>query len=96
MSKSAPLDTAIRAEILALRARGAAFHEIAAHLNERGVKGQRSGRWYAATVRRAVLAQAQHEPQHTNNPTNNTHLSFSGEVHARINATPVAAGLVVD
>ncbi|HJV00878.1 MAG TPA: hypothetical protein VJ752_10030 [Burkholderiaceae bacterium] len=56
MSQLAPPDTAIRAEILALRAAGAAFHLIAARLNGRGVKGPHGGRWYAASVRRAVLA----------------------------------------
>ena len=58
MSQLAPPDAAIRAEILALRAAGAAFHQIAARLNGRGLKGQNGGRWYAASVRRAVLAPA--------------------------------------
>jgi hypothetical protein len=89
MSQPAPPDAAIRAEILALRAAGAAFHRIAARLNGRGLKGQNGGRWYAASVRRVALSPAPQELSHT-------HRSFSGEVHARINATPVAAGLIAD
>jgi hypothetical protein len=116
MSQLAPPDTAIRAEILALRAAGAAFHQIAARLNGRGLKGQNGGRWYAASVRRAVLAlagaagMAERVPHRCTarcrqrrrdcplalQDQSHTHRSFSGEVHARINATPVAAGLVAD
>jgi len=40
-----------------VRERGASLHQIAAELNERGLKTARGGRWYATTVRN-VLARS--------------------------------------
>jgi len=43
------------ARMLALRAEGASFHVIAAVLNQSGLRGRLGGRWFASSVRRALL-----------------------------------------
>lgn len=48
------LDDAVRIEIDALRAAGISFNAIAAALNRRGIPGLQGGRWYGATVQRAL------------------------------------------
>jgi hypothetical protein len=44
----------------ALRAAGVSFAMIAATLNKLGLKGPQGGRWYGATVRRALEAREVH------------------------------------
>jgi hypothetical protein len=55
--KQAPQPPApeLAAHILTLRAQGASFHLIAASLNQRGLRGRLGGRWFASSVRRALL-----------------------------------------
>ncbi|KQV82210.1 hypothetical protein ASD15_09110 [Massilia sp. Root351] len=53
-SRLAQLEQRLRADIDALRASGLSFNAIAAVLNRRGIPGLQGGRWYAATVRRAL------------------------------------------
>jgi hypothetical protein len=45
----------VAARMLALRAEGASFHLIAAALNQSGLRGRLGGRWFASSVRRALL-----------------------------------------
>lgn len=45
----------VQAVMQALRADGKSFHAIAAVLNKLGARGAAGGRWYGATVRRAIL-----------------------------------------
>ena len=52
--KLAMLDECVRVEIDALRAAGISFNAIAAALNRRGIPGLQGGRWYGATVQRAL------------------------------------------
>ena len=47
-------DRRLRVEIDALRAAGVSFNAIAAALNRRGIPGMQGGRWYGASVRRAL------------------------------------------
>ena len=42
-------------QMQALRARGASYHVIATTLNQHSVRGIHGGRWFAASVRRALL-----------------------------------------
>lgn len=48
------LDNRVRVEIDALRLAGVSFNAIAAALNRRGIPGLQGGRWYGATVQRAL------------------------------------------
>lgn len=56
------LDNRVRIEIDALRKAGISFSAIAAALNRRGIPGLQGGRWYGATVQRALR---ESPPQHT-------------------------------
>jgi hypothetical protein len=50
-----PLSPELAARMLALRAQGASFNLIAASLNQSGLRGRQGGRWFASSVRRALL-----------------------------------------
>jgi hypothetical protein len=49
-----PLAPEVTEQMLALRAGGASYHLIAATLNRGGARGRAGGRWFAASVRRAM------------------------------------------
>ncbi len=49
-----PASPAVAAQIRALRAGGASYNEIAAALNQNGVRGRLGGRWFPSSVRRAL------------------------------------------
>ncbi|WP_332852151.1 hypothetical protein [Duganella sp. S19_KUP01_CR8] len=50
-----PASPALTAQLQTLRACGASYNKIAATLNRNGVPGLQGGRWFAASVRRALL-----------------------------------------
>jgi hypothetical protein len=52
---AAALPPALAEQMQALRACGASYHMIATTLNQRGLRGRQGGRWFAASVRRALL-----------------------------------------
>jgi hypothetical protein len=53
--RALPLAPELAARMQALRARGASFDLIASSLNQSGVPAHHGGRWFAATVRLALL-----------------------------------------
>jgi hypothetical protein len=50
-----PLPASLLERLRVLREGGASFNAIAADLNRCGVPGRQGGRWFAASVRRALL-----------------------------------------
>ena len=61
MSAPAPAElppASLAAQMRALRECGASYNAIAATLNQNGVRGRQGGRWFAASVRRALLQTA--------------------------------------
>jgi hypothetical protein len=55
VSPPAPSPLLVRVQIRLLRESGASFGVIAAMLNRHGVRGFNGGRWFASSVRRALL-----------------------------------------
>ena len=53
-SGAAQLSNAVAEQMQALRERGASYNAIAAALNQSGVRGNLGGRWFPASVRRAL------------------------------------------
>jgi hypothetical protein len=61
-----PLAPEVTEQMQALRAGGASYHLIAAILNRDGARGRAGGRWFAASVRRAMQdAMNNHELKET-------------------------------
>jgi hypothetical protein len=54
-SPAAPLPPALAEQMQALRACGTSYHMIAATLNQNGLRGRMGGRWFASSVRRALM-----------------------------------------
>jgi hypothetical protein len=65
-ARPTPLPPPLLAQLRSLRAGGASFNAIAAVLNKGGLRGRQGGRWFAASVRLALLQDgAAAAPSHT-------------------------------
>ena len=67
MSGEAAASPALAAQMQALRAGGASYNAIAAVLNQSGVRGRQGGRWFPASVRRALQQAETAAPQQAMN-----------------------------